>query len=271
MNKVKSILTFILGLIASILLLVAILLVIIRSTIYNKEYILNIINESNYYKNLTESIEKDMKNNLLSLELDESVIKDLFDKSDIQKETINLINSLYIGQKYKVNVVSIKEKIKQNINHYFDEKNIYIEDKETLEAIIDSITKVYKEKLEIYGYLDTISNIFIKIGNNIDIYILLTILAYIAIIIIIKYIIKNNILGSTFTAAGFMLLFIKYYIYEKIDAKNILIISTEFSTLIRKILENIGEKILLYSYISIIIGILIMIIESFKKLKRRTR
>ena len=70
-------------------------------------------------------------------------------------------------------------------------------------------------------------------------------------------------------ASGLIILFSYVIIYEKIDIESILIITDNFSLLIRKILTNLKELFFLLGIVLIIIGIMISIIKSCVKQKKK--
>lgn len=272
MSSVKIVLRGILGFICSILLFLIILVSIIKLTVYNKNYVLKSIENDDYYSKVYEEINSDMKNSLLSSGLDESILKGLFTKNDLKKETKNLIGSIYSGSNYKVDTDTFKERLNTNIDKFLKEKNIQVTDQKSLDTFVSNIVSVYEKEISLYGYLQNYVNKFVKIGNLLDVAMIVMIILLLICFIILRYPLHRRYSGVICMSACLMLLFFKSYIYEQIDMKNILIISDSFSSLLRRILLDINDKMLLAAFILLIVGILLNLKNSFlRRRKKRVR
>ena len=269
MNRVKIILRGILGFVCSILLFGLVILTIFKLTIYNKNYVLNKMESENYYTKVYEEINNDMKNSLLSSGLDETVLEGLVTKNVVKKETKNLVGSIYTGSKFKADTDSFKEKLNANIDNYLNEKNIQVTDKKSLETFISNVVDVYKKEISLYGYLEDYVSKFVKIGNYLDMAIVIMTLLLLIFILILRYGLHRRYSGVIFMSAGLMLLYFKSYIYEQIDIKNILIISDSFSSLLRRILLDINDKFLFVLFIFILVGILLNLKNAFAKKEKK--
>lgn len=272
MSRVKIVLRGILGFICSILLFLIVIVSIIKLTVYNKNYVLKSIENDDYYSKVYEEINSDMKNSLLSSGLDESILKGLFTKNDLKKETKNLIGSIYSGSNYKVDTDTFKERLNTNIDKFLKEKNIQVTDQKSLDTFVSNIVSVYEKEISLYGYLQNYVNKFVKIGNLLDVAMIVMIILLLICFIILRYPLHRRYSGVICMSACLMLLFFKSYIYEQIDMKNILIISDSFSSLLRRVLLDINDKMLLSAFILLIVGILLNLKNSFlRRRKKRVR
>ena len=271
MSKLKVSLSFILGFICSILLVLISLLVIVKITVYNKSYVLSSLESSKYYDKVYDEIGKDMKNSLLSSGLDESVIDELYNSSDIKNEVKNIIGAIYSGSRFSVDVASVESKLVKNIDKYLEKNNIVLTDKSSLDSYVSSIISVYENEISLYGYLDNYVNKFVKIGTYLEFAIGLFIIIAVAIIVINKYVIKRSFFGISLLSSALMLLYFRYFIFDKIDFKNILIISDAFSDVLRKLILDIDVYITGAVYLFSILGVLVIIISSFKSKSKRKR
>ena len=270
MDKIKLISRIFLGFISSLLLLALILCIILKLTVFNKSYLLETIDNSNYYELTTEEIQKDMENSLLSSGLDKSVLNNLVTKADVKNDVINLVDSIYSGNSFKLSTDEITEKLNSNIDEFLKKNNITITDKKSLETYTNKITKVYEDEIGLYGYLNDYVSKFVKIGNIILILIPILTLLILINICIIRFKLDGKYSGVITFSSALMLIYIKIYILEKIDIQNLLVISKSFSSVIKKVLTDINDYILFGALILIIISLMLNIINSFRK-KRRIR
>ena len=139
-----------------------------------------------------------------------------------------------------------------------------------MEAYTNKITKVYEDEIGLYGYLNDYVSKFVKIGNIILILIPILTLLVLINICFIRFKLNGKYSGVIVLSSALMLIYIKIYILEKIDIQNLLVISKSFSSVLKKVLTDINDYILISSFTLIIISLMLNIINSFRK-KRRIR
>lgn len=264
----SKILGLILGFISSILLVAIGLLITFKITIYNKNYVLSKIEETKYYEKIYDEIGKEMKHNILSSGVDQTVINGLYNKSDVKNDIKNIVGAIYSNSKFTVDTSNIKTILIKNIDKYLEKNNIILTDKTALDSYVSNIIDTYEKEVSIYGYLQNYTSKFVKIGNYIELAIGICIILFLIILLINKYIIKYNYLGISLLSSSLMITYFKYFIFGKIDTKNILIISDAFSSVLRKILVDINNYIIYNACIYFILGIILIIINSYKKNKK---
>ena len=260
---------YFLGFLASIILVLISVLLVFKATIFNKSYLLKSLDSSNYYDKVYDEIEKDMKNSLRSSGLDESVVNNLYKKSDVKNDIINLVGSIYSGSKYYASTDEIERKLNSNIDKYLVSKNIVLEDRKALDSYISSITEIYSKETSLYGYLQNYTSKFMKISTFFDFTIAFGIILIIIIIILNKYKFKIHFLGVTLLSSSMMLLYLRHFIWNKIDYKNILIISDAFSDVLRKMLVDVNNYSMYFVYVFALLGFILMFINSWEKRRKK--
>lgn len=268
MKNVKMIVRIILGFISSICLMLLALLFIMKSTLLNKNYILQKLSD-NYYINVSAEIKEDMENNMLSSGIDKSVLEGIFGEQDVREDVNNLVHSIYNGSKYEIDTSKIKSSLKFNIDNYLKENNLEASD-DKLDEFIHRIVKIYKDEVEIYGYFDNFGGKYNILNNMVNISIVILVFAVSVSLFIIRKLHKKYY-GVIFMTSGLCLVYLKYFIWEKIDFKNLIIISDSFSNVLKKVLTDISSDILILAITFIIVGIILNIFSSFKKIKRIKR
>lgn len=268
MNKVFG---YILGFLASIILVLLTVLLVLKISVFNKNYVLKELESSNYYEKVYDEIYEDMKNSLLSSGLDESVVENLYSKSDVKSDIRNFVGSIYSGSKFKVSTKEIEKKLNRNIDKYLASKNIVLQDKSALSSYVSDIASVYSEEVGLYGYFQNYSGMFLKISNIINFVIPFLVMIFVLIFILDFYKFKTKFLGVSMFASSMMILYLKYFIWNKIDYNNILIISESFSGVLRRVLSHINSYLLYFVLGYFVLGLILILKNSWIKKRRRKR
>ena len=266
MNKVFG---YILGFLTSIILVLISMLLVFKMTVFNKSYLLKKLDSSNYYDKVYDEIGKDMKNSLRSSGLDESVVNNLYTKSDVKNDINNLVGSIYSGSKYYASTEEIENKLNSNIDKYLSSKNIVLQDRKALDSYVSSVTEVYFKETGLYGYFQNYTSKFMKLSNIIDFTISFGIIIVVIIIVINKYKFKIHFLGVTLLSSSMMILYLRYFIWNKIDYENILIVSKAFSDVLRKILTDINDYSMYFICAFALLGFVLIFINSWKNKRKK--
>ncbi len=266
MNRAKFILSYIFGFIASTLISILVILLIGKFTILNIKYVESVLVKNNYYKEVYKGAYEEIENYMVSSGLEDVVLDKIFSEKDIKRDVNNYLEALYRGESYKVDTSFLNKKLSENIDNYLVSNNFDVEDRHELDLFISDVCNIYEKEVTFYGSFKLL-NKYINFGiDNINgLIILVSELSIICILTIL--ILGNNIISSSIMSSGLILLFIRVMIYEKVDIKNIMIISNYFSESLKYILNRIGYDLLASSILLIVIGLIISIIEFVGKRK----
>ena len=266
MNRAKFILSYIFGFIASTLISILVILLIGKFTILNIKYVESVLVKNNYYKEVYKGAYEEIENYMVSSGLEDVVLDKIFSENDIKRDINNYLEALYRGESYKVDSSFLNKKLSENIDNYLVSNNFDVEDRHELDLFISDVCNIYEKEVTFYGSFKLL-NKYINFGiDNINgLIILVSELSIICILTIL--ILGNNIISSSVMSSGLILLFIRVMIYEKVDIKNIMIISNYFSESLKYILGRIGYDLLASSILLIVIGLIISIIEFVGKRK----
>lgn len=238
MNRVKTILSYIFGFLASTFVAFFIILFILNMTAFNKKYIISSIEKNNYYEELQKDITTDMKAYMMSSGLPEKILEDLISVNDVKEDTNRFLDSLYSGVEYKLDASSIKIKLQSNIDNSLKEQNITVTNNKMIDEFVDDIIKIYDDEIQLYGYTNQVASKFYKINQILNMAII--ILGVLSVILIVVLLLtKFEYVFSIFTASGLIILFINFVINNKIDIDNITIISNMFSSVLVDVLNSI--------------------------------
>jgi len=258
---------YLLGFVSSILLVIFILLAIFKFTVFNQEYVLNILDINNYYENIYKDIKKDFSNSLRSSGVDDMVLDGIYSSSGTERDIKNYIASMYSGSKYEVNSSEIKEKLNNNIDKYLKDNNLEA-NKNSLNKYIDGVVSIYENQIELYGYLDGGIQKFVKFGKFIDLFIAVILILFVITFAVLRYVLHRRYSGVIALSSGLMIIYLKLFIYNLIDFKNIVIISDDFSKFVNVLFTEIGNYLLLGASACIIISVFLNIKSSMMKIKR---
>ena len=264
MNKIKIILSYILGFILTICLFLLAGLFILKKTALDKSFMFRLMDENNYYSNVYNSICEDIEDYMTSSGLEKEILDGVISKNKVEKDIREYTISLYDNTKYEVSTTEIKDKLKNNIDHYLKDLNLGIDNTNELDLFINDIENIYKEEVSFYNTLDMTKSYISKLNTMVDKVLLIDIICIVVLVIIILLLKVINI-GSCLLGSGIILLLVRMFIYERVDSQNILLVSDHFSLIIRSIFKYISNYMINISIILVCIGLLFSLFKFGKK------
>ena len=265
MNKKKIIIGYFCGFLTSIFLVLLILLLIAKFTILNKNYVMKAIENNNYYEKIYNEINDEMELQLLSTGFTNEILKDIYKMEEVIDDINLFIKNAYLGKTTILDKSDIRYRIKINIDNYFKQTKLSISNKNELNKFVNDLVNKYVEEICLYGYTDSVITKIPKLSKLVNIGLISSIVILIILcFILIKYT-KSKYFSSIIIASGLIILFIRLFIFEKIDIDNILIITEDFSEILRNYLNFFRNTLLSLSIILIIVGGIIIIVESICK------
>ena len=263
-TKIKEILKYVEIYGFSLVLLLLTISLLLKITILNRNFIKRqFTNEQ--YMSVEKNIKTEMKRSMISSGIDNSVIDDIFDSSDVKNSTEQILNIIYKNNSLKLDTTKIENKLKENVKEDLEKNNLKLDNEKGYKSFIKSTIKIYREEFEMLNQASKIG----KIISKIEIPILLAIIllsTLLTILILLRRKKITQILPPAILTVSFLILFGTFYIYERAGFANTTIISVTFSTILRKIIKN---TFLVFQVTSIIYIIVAIIITSFMKVKRR--
>lgn len=261
--KIKNIISFILKFFLSTVIILLMSLIILKSTLLNKEYIKDVLVKENYYEKLSKSTKEEMKNYLIQSGFTEEIINNIYTTQDIKNDINKLIDQVYSNSKITINTDKLKANLESNITSYLEEKNIELSNSNELDKFVELISNVYKDEVGIVDYLNIFQKVYLSISKlimpAIITLVLLTVI-FITLLLLLKskYILSLPLLTLTFTY-----LTISLYLKDKIAIDNLLILSKDISSIIKYIFLDIINKINTISLGSFTIAIVFIILRRY--------
>lgn len=256
MKLIKQILSFIFIIILSISILCSFLVFIFLNTILNKDYILNKMEECNYYEQTYLDMNEILEQYIGPSGLDEEVLKDIYTENKIKDDINTTVNTIFTGEEKAIETEVIREKLNKNI---YKNYNIKDNEKEAITDFENTIINEYTKQITHHDYLYILEN-YIPTANKIiaklKIIMPFTICIIIVILIILNIKKKNKIMPGIligFLSASFTIIIICIIINANVKFESILILNETFSNLVRNI---INELLKIFQNVGIITAIL---------------
>lgn len=263
MKVILNVIKFILILVLVVCLIFIGIKNIVSSTILNQDYVLNKLEETNFYVETYELVESNFENYIYQSGLDEVVLENICTKEKVEKDIKTIISNIYEGKSEKIDTTEISDKLNANI----DAQNVKNSSNEkAIQQFVKQICDEYTDTILHTQYEDKINDIYQKATNYLNkantIVIAVVIIDFVLLIILnIKNISKliQNIGIALLTTSLFEIIAINI-INSKVDIAGIKIFNDSFSKTIVTILQDIVGKIISLEIATLIVAIVIIVI-----------
>lgn len=235
------------------------------STIFNKEYIIKKLDETNFYSETYKFVESSFENYIGQSGLEEDVIKNICTEDKVRKDINIILSNIYNGTKEEIDTSEIANKLNSNI----DEQNVRTaKNSEAINEFVEHICQSYKDTIISTKYDATINNQYEKIIQKLGkIETIIIVVLIISIIILIALNIKDLLkillnLQTISLATAIMQFAITITINKNVNISGIKAFNEAFSMSIVTIIQDIFGKINKFGIILLIIYVISVIIYS---------
>jgi len=233
------------------------------STIFNKEYIIKKLDETNFYSETYKLVESNFENYIGQSGLEEDVIKNICTEDKVRKDINIILSNIYNGAKEEIDTSEIANKLNSNI----DEQNVRTsKNSEAINEFVEHICQSYKDTIISTKYDATINNQYEKIIQKLGkIETIIIVVLIISIIILIALNIKDLLkillnLQTISLATAIMQFAITITINKNVNISGIKAFNEAFSMSIVTIIQDIFGKINKFGIILLIIYVISVII-----------
>ena len=283
MKVLVNLLKFIFIMILTVAIIGLGLFAIAFSTVLNKDYVVQKLEETDFYSGTYKLVESNFENYIYQSGLDEEVLKEICSQDKVKKDINIMLNNIYSGTNQSIDTTEISEKLNANI----DKSGIKNKQNESaINEFVKHICQEYTDTLVHSKYETEINKMYNKINTLLNkVYNTLLIVFFIDLILIIIIncifpILRDSVIELVNNIPGYYETIVNKYkeLPEDSVLKNDIIKEkvTEFSNIdIKQFLSINNEKILEYikSIIDIFSGIFdvfVSIIVSVYILLQRT-
>ena len=278
MKIIINILKFIIMVILTVCLLFVGIKNVVTSTMLNKKYILQKLDETNFYSETYKIVESNFENYISQSGLDEEVLENICTEDKVKKDINIIISNIYDGTNEKIDTTEIAEKLNSNI----DKQNVRTsKNSNAIDEFVNHICESYRDSIINTKYDKTINTLYEKTLKNLETInkIVITI-SIIGIVLLVVLNIKNiskilaNLAETTFATSLLQFVFV-IIIKTKVDISNIKAFNEAFSETIVEIIKNILNQInilgIVMLFISIIFTVIYEIIVYHTSVKKQKR
>ena len=242
-----------------------------------KDFVLQKLNETNYYANIYTAVESDFENYIYQSGLDEEVLENIVTPEKIENDTKVIINNIYDGTDEQIDITEIENNLRTNIEQSLN-GNLSATQKKMVDEFINKITEQYQDTMTSTSYEDNIHNLLTKGMTIINLVNVASIIGIVVSAIIILVISFRRVwsgfmfIVSSTIASGVFYIFANILINAKVRIENITILNDAISITLREILTSILNQLTTTGIIITIVGVIILIVfammDSYQKRKK---
>ncbi|MBE6161648.1 MAG: hypothetical protein E7158_05485 [Firmicutes bacterium] len=261
-NKIKYIFHYIKVFIVSSLFFILITTLLINNTLLNKNYHIKKMN-INYYDDLYIEIYESIKLNTMSSGFDETIIKTYYTKDDIKSNVLEYMDYIFEDSN-NISLLSIEIKIKESVKKYIRENEIKNFDEASINAYVNAVLDIYKEKITVMNIPKIIKNKISKINKIINILDITLFVVIVLLLVFNRKKIKDYIFISI-NMTSMIYVFTSIMIMIKIDIKHLLVITYSVSNYIRYLLATITNFLLICGIVLMLLSVVLNVLLNINK------
>lgn len=236
---------------------------VVFKTIFNKEYVLEQMENNNFYSEAYKLVESGFENYIGQSGLDEEVIKNICTEDKIKNDINIILSNIYEGTNEKIDT----SEISNNLNSNIDKENVRTSsNSKAIDEFVEHICQSYKDTIISTSYENTINEKYSKITQKItkvqNILIIAIIISIIGVIALnVKDILKLLFwTESAVLSSAVMQLAITTVIKSKVNIDGIKIFNDAFSNIVVTIIKDILSKINIIAGKFIIVYFILVVI-----------
>lgn len=269
----RLLLSYIMKFIQSISFFLLSLSLILILTVFNEDYVLDLLNNHNYYQELYDNTLEEVSYYLEQSGLNEEVLNNVISVKSLKNEIITTIDNLYTNQKITVNTEEFQNNLTTNINNYIKDNNIRVDNKDTVNILTKKLVNIYEEEVSYNNTFEKVRPMFNKAYKLTKIILYLSIIISIITYLINRYVFKDrNIIASLFTNFVILVGLVLYTRYT-IDINNIFFYNTSISNILMEFINSVLKCMLVTGIVSFVLGLFIVFTTTgtFKKLRQNKK
>ena len=241
----KTFFKYILSIILVIAIVVSFFLDLFSSTMLNKNYLINKLEEIDYYTKIYEQVKTNFENYIYQSGFEEDILDNIVNKEKVKKDTIIIIDNIYDSVNDKIDIQEIKENLADNISKSLGNMNLSENQREAIDTFIEHICNEYTNTIFAFGNGSQINNIIGEIHTKIKIIkkIILMVIGIdflVLLVLNLKRIYKFiTFIGISLNISGLTLFIINVYIRTQINFDNIVILNDGITCLLKNIVNEL--------------------------------
>jgi len=246
--------------------------IVLKSTVLDKEYVLNKMNETEYYRSMSEEINSGFEEYIYQSGLPVDIINGIYTDEQVRSDVNSFVDYIYNDrQDFVVSGAEVKATLDERINKYLTEENIKLNEvgRANIDTFEELIVNEYNVKVQISTTVyEGLRNVFLTI-NKVEGMILGNVGLIIGIVVcvaLLAVINKENIISVInyisipVLSAGIIVKAGLHLVEKTIDFDNILIYSKALTNLVSFTAKKLIVSFSNISTVMIVCGIVVIII-----------
>ena len=164
----KQFIRYVLSALLTISSIIFILVSTISSTILNEKYVLNKLEETNYYSNIYETVKSNFENYIYQSGLDEKVLDNIVSQEKVKEDTKSIISHIYNGLEEQIDAETIKQNLNTNIENSLKNIKLSSAQKKAIETFVDTVTDEYTDTILHFGFEKDIYTVYHNISKYVE-------------------------------------------------------------------------------------------------------
>lgn len=236
---------------------------VVSSTILKKEYIINKLEETNFFNETYKLVESNFEKYIYQSGLDEEVLEKICTEEKVKKDIELILSNIYDGTNKQIDTTEISQNLNTNIDKFNIKNN---KNKEAIEQFVKHICDEYVDTLIHTQYENKINKGYNQINNIVSksqkafIGVLIVDLIIIIVINIRKISKILQDLGISLLVVGSFELITHKIITTKVNIEGIKIFNDAFSETIVSIIQEVLEKVVTLGRYAIILSIILIVL-----------
>lgn len=185
-SKIKPVLYSVLSFFLTLVLFLLSVFMVLKTTIFSKEYMYGVMNSSGYYAMVKTELIAELQSLGKASGFDDEFSEKFVNSLDIQDSVEKYISSFYSGESTLVDTISFKQQLYKAIDQYIIDKNYSNVSNDSIDYFVNSAADIYINQISI-PFFSTIANYIYKASPYITIIILVLFAATLAIMAIIFF------------------------------------------------------------------------------------
>lgn len=235
-----------------------------QNTILNKEYVVGMLEDSNYFDNIYSLCNSNFRKYIYQSGLPEVILNDIVSVGQIKEDTNILLTNVYEGKNNSISTQYVSKKIFYNIENNIEEDYADLDEatKDNIDKFVETLVNEYSKTLIDYGKSEEIGAWISKISSVVTSCITMLVIF----VVIGLVLIAVSSIGEMYTcfraltivsmSSGLINLVIHFGKDRLINIENIILFNDAVTIFGRNVIKDISNQILVYGTVLLTVGII---------------
>lgn len=261
-KKYAYLLYYLFQFIFAMCLLGIIVLGILKITILRPNYVIDKLDNNNYYAELDKDIKEEMSYYIGQSGFEEEILDNLYTIEELKYIVDTYIINFYNNGSLDVQKINVENKLRSNIDTYISNRVIEIGNQKDLDKFISEMGNIYENKITYSKMFNKYSWIIKKLNYYVNIVLILCIIFIVMLYIVLKYGLKKNVFAISLLTNSVIIGLMLYYLGSMMFIEDLYLFNKYSSIVIKDILLSMFRMFSIVTLICFVSGTLLAIINT---------